>query len=114
MKTNIWFHSYADDTQLYPLSNLVLKPHFIASADIKNWMAEDFLKLNDTKAEVILPLTANHIRTHFNSHLLRPLAFNWKHSAIDYGALFDSDFKLELHMKKVAQIWKVIHKPRSL
>lgn len=45
MKTNIWFHSYADDTQLYPPSNLVIKPRFIASTDIKNWMAEDFLKL---------------------------------------------------------------------
>jgi len=55
----IGYHFYADDTQLY----LSFKPSESASAteklnaclaDIRSWMSENFLKLNDDKTELLL------------------------------------------------------------
>ncbi len=54
---NINFHLYADDTQLY----VPLKPgssdasHILSClTDIKAWMSNNFLQLNETKTEVML------------------------------------------------------------
>ena len=52
------FHSYADDTQLYiavspddtgPIDSLLN-----CILDIKSWMAENFLQLNQDKTEVLI------------------------------------------------------------
>ena len=57
-KQNISFHCYADDTQLY----LPLKPNdrqnlnslLDCLEDIKCWMAQNVLQLNENNSEVIL------------------------------------------------------------
>lgn len=56
----ISFHSYADDTQLYiAASPDDLEPIvtlFICIPDLKSWMAENFLQLNQDKTEVLVRL----------------------------------------------------------
>lgn len=58
-KYDIFFHFYTDDTQLY----LLLKPNHQSNLislmnssleEIKYWMTQNFLQLNEGKSEVIL------------------------------------------------------------
>uniref|UniRef100_A0A669CX68 Reverse transcriptase domain-containing protein n=1 Tax=Oreochromis niloticus TaxID=8128 RepID=A0A669CX68_ORENI len=52
------FHSYADDTQLYisvsPDDTRPMDALFNCILDIKSWMAENFLQLNQDKTEVLI------------------------------------------------------------
>lgn len=52
------FHSYADDTQLYisvsPDDTRPMDALFNCILDIKSWMAENFLQLNQDKTEVLV------------------------------------------------------------
>ena len=54
----ISFHSYADDTQLYvavsPDDTGPIDSLFNCILDIKAWMSQHFLKLNQDKTEVIV------------------------------------------------------------
>ena len=59
LKHNIQIHLYADDTQLYtsfdPDNSLDAMNRMEACiAEIKSWMATNFLKLNDSKTEFII------------------------------------------------------------
>lgn len=56
---NLRFHFYADDTQLYLSFNPSEAQDAIAKlnhclSDIRDWMASNFLKLNDDKTELVL------------------------------------------------------------
>ena len=55
-RRGIDFHSYADDTQLYismsPDDTSPIDKLFKCILDIKSWMAESFLQLNQDKTEV--------------------------------------------------------------
>ena len=58
-KHNIQIHLYADDTQLYtsfdPINSAEAKQRMEACVvEIKLWMANNFLKLNDSKTEFII------------------------------------------------------------
>lgn len=52
----VQFHLYADDTQLYiPLkAGDTIQPLLACLGDIKNWLSNNFLRLNENKTEVIV------------------------------------------------------------
>ena len=54
----VLFHFYAEDTQLY-LPIKATDPGKLSAlndciADVRNWMSENFLQLNDTKTEIVV------------------------------------------------------------
>ncbi len=71
----ISFHCYADDIQLYlPVKsdeNTSLQPLFDCLSEVKSWLADNFLQLNDSKTEVVVfgrPDIANTL-----SNMLAPI-----------------------------------------
>ena len=84
---NLSFHCYADDLQIYlpvkPNSNSAQCSLFDCIADIKKWLAQNFLNLNDEKTECIvfgdtvsadfgtlkLSSTVRNLGVTFDSHL---------------------------------------------
>ena len=101
------FHMYADDIQIYfPLENgdsiKVLERCLVA---IKDWMAQNKLKLNEEKTEVLIS-TMKRVK----SPDLDVLKFSGRNVAIptsncirNLGVYFDSNFSMENHVKKVCQ-----------
>ena len=56
---NIWYHFYADDSHLYDSAVPDEVPHMaanlsIAIAGVCTWMADNKLKMNEDKTEIIL------------------------------------------------------------
>ena len=101
------FHFYADDTQLY-LCFDPAQPSSTAScvnslesciADIRSWMAANFLKLNDDKTNLIVmgkPCTLNKLgklTLKIGSADISPVA-----SARNLGVQFQSDVSLDDHV----------------
>ncbi len=66
---NIDFHCYADDMQLYVPGNTDISCFMSCLAEIKNWMSENFLQLNDSKSEIVTPsgLSTSSINNLFSS-----------------------------------------------
>ena len=94
------FHLYADDTQLY----LAFKPSDPSSKpltvsriercvnDIRLWMLENFLKLNDDKSEVIVITSRDHISKDQNIsiHVRGVNIYPSMEPPKNLGVLFDS------------------------
>ena len=58
MKYNISYHMYADDTQLYldfkdSQENAAMSSIQSCIQDIKTWLTDNFLLLNDKKTEIV-------------------------------------------------------------
>ncbi len=75
LKHLISFHCYADNIQLYlPVKsdeNTSLQPLFDCLSEVKSWLADNFLQLNDSKTEVVVfgrPDIANTL-----SNMLAPI-----------------------------------------
>jgi len=108
-KHNICFHFFADDTQLY----ICFYPEETADAmarlqacinDVRQWMARNFLKLNDDKTEFLL-IHSKHQATsdlpvsiQIGDHdiVAVPVARN-------IGALVDQHLTMERHIKNVCK-----------
>jgi len=104
-KHGISFHCFADDVQVYLPLKVPAKESLQAVtnclSDIKTWMDLNFLKLNETKTEVVLfgrpelvqVLTSSlgHLAPHLRSH------------ARNLGVIVDSAFKLDKQVSAVVR-----------
>ena len=96
-KHGMSYHFYADDCQLYmPItktSHCSLTPLLDCLGDVKAWLAQNFLKLNEGKTEIIL----------FGNSLidLGPLQNYLRPKVTSLGVTIDSDFKLDKQVNAV-------------
>lgn len=102
---NISYHSYADDTQLYisfspddpsPVNDLIS-----CISDIKNWMAQNFLLLNDSKTEILVvgpKARREHLCTFFTPLLVKPCG-----DVRNLGVTLDSDLNFEKHISLITK-----------
>ena len=102
---NIHFHCYADDTQLYiPLQPGVsgsLSSLLACLSDIKDWMSNNFLQLNETKSEILLFGPPNSTQPFIPE--LGSLSQNVKESARNLGVIFDSALTFNPQVTRVVQ-----------
>lgn len=105
----ISFHLYADDTQLYMSFEVnehedVFKRMEKCITEIRIWMANSFLKLNDSKTEVIIFGTKHklmqlpNLALHIGDNIIKP-----SESARNIGAYFDSTLSMKKHVSFISK-----------
>lgn len=104
-KHNVSYHLYADDTQLYlPIKmgeNSVLQSFFTCFNEIKEWLAGNFLHLNESKTEVVVfgPLSVCE-STINNLGSIKPKV----HSHVkNLGVTFDTELKFDKQINSVVK-----------
>ena len=104
------YHVYADDTQLY--MSFRIGSHSTAAAkiekcvsEIKSWMNNNWLQLNDSKSEVLLFCSKSnlkHVPNNFNICVGNdeiPVCA----SARNIGVMFDQHMAMDTHISKICQ-----------
>ena len=101
----ISFHSYADDTQLYvavsPDDTGPIDSLFNCISDIKAWMSQNFLQLNQDKTEVMVigsKTQREKLVSQLNTQGLKP-----SQEARNLGVIFDADFNFKAHVRSITK-----------
>ena len=108
---NISFHFYADDSQLYlsfspvdELSANSCKADIEACIkDIRKWLAENFLKLNDEKTEFLLISSKTSTTTSIQSIQVGNDSIQTSDKVRNIGAIFDSNMTMQSHIKNITK-----------
>ena len=100
------FHSYADDTQLYismsPDDTRPMDALFNCILEIKSWMAENFLQLNQDKTEVLV--IGPEAQREKLLPKLQALSFYPSSQVRNLGVIFDSELTFIPHIKNITKI----------
>jgi hypothetical protein len=110
-KHGIKLHMYADDTQLYmafeptdPSVALSMEKIEACIADIKTWMAKNFLKLNDDKTEfLVLGAPSQLKKVNVPNLQIGESEIEKTQSARNIGAIFDSSMTMEKHVDAICK-----------
>uniref|UniRef100_M3XLM6 Reverse transcriptase domain-containing protein n=1 Tax=Latimeria chalumnae TaxID=7897 RepID=M3XLM6_LATCH len=105
------FHCYADDVQLYlafPADNTgVVEVLEQCLGEIRSWMSRNWLRLNQSKTEVLLigkgPVCRN-LRVSFSPPVVDGEALRLVEVAKSLGVLLDSELSLEKHISSMVSI----------
>lgn len=101
----VLFHFYADDTQLYlpvkATDSGKLSALIDCIADVRNWMSENFLQLNNDKTEIVVIWSQQMAKQILPS--AGPLVDHKKPAASNLGIWFDFNLNFELHTTKLVQ-----------
>uniref|UniRef100_A0A3P9M6K8 Reverse transcriptase domain-containing protein n=1 Tax=Oryzias latipes TaxID=8090 RepID=A0A3P9M6K8_ORYLA len=102
---NISFHSYADDTQLYiamsPDDTRPIEALFNCILDVKLWMANNFLQLNQEKTEILVIGPEAKREKQFLK--LQELSLSHSEAVRNLGVIFDSKLTFIPHIKQVVK-----------
>uniref|UniRef100_A0A8C6LWY4 Reverse transcriptase domain-containing protein n=1 Tax=Nothobranchius furzeri TaxID=105023 RepID=A0A8C6LWY4_NOTFU len=101
-KHHIDYHFYADDCQLYASvkPNDSLLPLVECCNDVKSWLSENFLLLNDAKTEAIIfsPGTSQ------SPQLTLPfITSGLKNRVTNLGVVMDAKLKMDIHVNQVVK-----------
>ena len=111
---NLRYHLYADDTQLY-LAFTPSSPASSANAiavieraahDIKSWMTNHCLQLNDDKTEflvVLRPHRRNNTPVHLPALQVNGVHINPSTSVRNLGVVFNTAFNLDDHVNNICR-----------
>ena len=106
---NIDFHFYADDTQLYIKFNVkdgddAFRKMEECIAEVRAWMANHFLKLNDNKTEVlIIGSRSNIAKLNDSSLTIGKEHIKPSDSARNIGAWFDKEMSMNEHVSHICK-----------
>ena len=106
---DIYFHSYADDTQLYVSinlsnSNVDLDRMNLCISDLGIWMIRNKLKINDSKTEFLI-ITLSFLKQIFDDLNIMVGDSNivLSNSARNFGVIFDKCIMLDYHISSVSK-----------
>ena len=99
---------FADDTQLYNSSHpsqiqtlLSIIEHCIS--DVKQWMTQNKLQLNDSKTEALLTGSRDESDQAFKL-IIGHSEISFSKSVRNLGVMFDDDLSMRVHVNKVCQL----------
>jgi hypothetical protein len=110
-------HFYADDTQLYiafapdDKEDVCIQNVEACVSEIRQWMAANYLKLNDDKTEFIV-LGSRHSLSKVSSSSVQigEICVNASSSVRNIGAVFDTQMKMNMQVTAVCKsAWFQIH-----
>ena len=125
------YHLYADDTQLYltfktpsNVGSCASSPDSLSTAksrmescinDIRSWMRNNFLKLNEEKTEVVIINAPRRSNANLTSIQVGPEEVQISASARNIGVLFDSSLSHHDHISNITRkcfyhlhkLWKI-------
>lgn len=101
-------HMYADDTQIYVLldpsdSNEMLDKLELCVSDVRDWMSNNFLKLNDSKTEFMTISGSRGKQPNIDSIKIGNETVNPVPSAKNIGAIFDNHLTMESQVSNICR-----------